>query len=297
MKGLHQPDINRLVRKCLHGVDFRAGRVFRVGGHHHGCLGGLGDVPVEEIVRLHSGDRTAPEVAAYPLVLAPGLHQPRGNVLGATVKDVLAAHPVERPVGAAVADRLGGPTVDELPVDPVRAYGHAQPAALPPMERVLVRAAVVAIDAQEPHLVAATRVRVTIVAVYAEDFVEVWDSAWFALGGAAADYQVCVLPVDVHNTQPRFGPGDAVVALGVPHVSGGMVPRTILVPVAEHRAVNDGHLVLPRLGRPQDRVAGVFSHGMNLPGNVLACSDQVVVEEQLPGAVQGDGSVGSDAQA
>src|SRR5206468_2891429 len=93
-------------------------------------------------------------------VLEPVVRLPRGDDFGqrlarAAVEHVLAARRVEEPVRCAVHDRLRRPTVDELPMNPVRAAGHAETAPLAFVEGVALRALVFPVDVEEAHLVTA----------------------------------------------------------------------------------------------------------------------------------------------
>ena len=110
----------------------------------------------------------------------------------------------------------GRPTVDEFPVDAIRAAGDAEAAPLIFAPRQAVRPVVFPVDVEEPHLVAARGVRIAVVAMHAEQFVEVRE-VLRALSVIAflGEKNVRPLSIDEREVEARFVPSNAVVALRV----------------------------------------------------------------------------------
>src|SRR6266567_3928072 len=160
------------------------------------------------------------------------------------------ARGIPHPVRRAVADRFGGPVVDQLPVNSIRAAGHAHAAALAFVKWITARAGVLEVDVEEAHFVAAQRIGIAIVAMYAEKLVVIGKSFGAFGPGFFVKKEIGFLAVDEDQIERGLAPADAIVALGIADAHAGFVPDAIFVAVADHRAVDGGKLFFPAFGRP-----------------------------------------------
>src|SRR5678815_750378 len=123
----------------------------------------------------------------------------------------------------SVADGLGGETVDQFPVNAIRAAGHAEAAPLAFAKPPLAWTFVFPIDAKVTHLVAPRSIGLARILIDTKQFVIVRLRVRAVIFVLAAKEDVGLHPVDRHQVERRFDPMDAVVTLSITH------PRPALI--------------------------------------------------------------------